>query len=700
MTSTSWFAKQGTLRPLATGVLLCSLSLPWAVSAQTPQSRGPQQPQTAQQAPTVTNGDGQQITLNLKDADLTALINTVAEVTGRNFIVDPRVKARVTVISREPMPADELYRVFLSVLQVHGFSAVESGDIVKIIPEINAKQLAVPTVDQRTPVEGDEIVTRVFPVKNVSAAQLVPILRPLVPQQGHLAAYPPTNVLIISDRASNVERLADIVSRIDRAGDDEIEVIPLEYASAPELVRIIGSLRQATDPNQAPGAAIRLAADERTNSILLSGDKSERLRVRALIAHLDTPVEAGGETQVVYLRYSKAKELAPVLTGISENLQKAEAQAGGAASGAAGGGAPAARAAGQGRQDISIEAHEATNSLVITAPPKLQRSLLTVIRQLDIRRAQVLVEAAIAEISESKGRALGVEAVGLDPNGNSPAISSLFGSVSGGTRDLLGTSQGGDLFFNPAGLGSGLTVAIGDLSSRYKFGFLVRALSSNTRANILSTPSLVTLDNQEAEIRVARNVPFVTGQYTNQGQNTTNPFQTITREDVGLILKIKPQINEGNSVLLDISQEVSSLESAATVQATDIITNKRSVTTSVLVEDGQLIALGGLIDETVNQSEQKVPLLGDIPLLGNLFKSRSSSKDKRNLMLFLQPSILRNEGTADAYASRKYSYMRARQLEQNEQGISLMPSENVPILPERPRPDIPVPFGPTESTRE
>lgn len=685
MTLTSSFGNRWALCSLVTGALLA-----WALTASSSHAQAPQTPANQVVQPA---GD-QRITLNLKDTEITTLIRAVSEVTGKNFIVDPRVKARVTVISQEPLPADELYKVFLSVLQVHGFSAVDSGDVIKIVPEINAKQMAVPTVTQRSTAPGDEMVTSVIPVRNVSAAQLVPILRPLVPQQGHLAAYPASNALIISDRASNVRRLAEIVARVDQAGDDEIEVIPLEHASAAELVRLVSALRQGADPNLGPGAQVNLAADERTNSLLLSGDKSERLRVRALVAHLDTPVEAGGETQVVYLRYAKAKDLVPVLTGVSENMQEAQAQqqAGGGQNAAA-----APRATG-GRPDISIEAHEATNSLVITASPNMQRSLLAVIRQLDIRRAQVLVEAAVAEIFDSRGRSLGVEAVGVDPSGDAPAFSSLFGSVPGAVRDLLGVNpSSGETFFNPSGLGSGVTVALGSLGNRYKFGFLLRALANSSQANLLSTPSLLTLDNHEAEIRVARNVPFVTGQYTNQGMNTTNPFQTISREDVGLILKIKPQINEGNSVLLEISQEVSSLESAATVQAADLITNKRSVTTSVLVEDGQLVALGGLIDETVSQTEQKVPLLGDIPLLGNLFKSRTSSKDRRNLMLFLQPSILRDEGSASAYSARKYSFMRARQMEQNQRGVALMPGEGVPVLPERPRPYIPAPFAPTAS---
>ncbi|HEX5513688.1 MAG TPA: type II secretion system secretin GspD, partial [Gammaproteobacteria bacterium] len=489
-----------------------------------------------------------------------------------------------------------------------------------------------------------------------------------------------------------VRRLAEIVARVDQAGDDEIEVIPLQYASAAELVRLVSGLRQGVDPNLGPGTQISIAADERTNSLLLSGDKSERLRIRALVAHLDTPVEAGGETQVVYLRYAKAKDLVPVLTGVSEKMQEAQGQQ---QPGAGGGTQAAAAAAGTPRRprtDISIEAHEPTNSLVITASPDLQRSLLSVIRQLDIRRAQVLIEAAVAEIADSKGRDLGVEAVAFDSKNGVPAFSSLFSSIPGGVRDLLGVTQGGEPFFNPSGLGSGTTAAIGSFGSRYKFGFLLRALANSSQANVLSTPSLLTLDNQEAEIRVARTVPFVTGQFTNEGLNATNPFQTISREDVGLILKIKPQINEGNSVLLEISQEVSNLEATATTNATDRITNKRSVTTSVLVEDGQLVALGGLIDETVNQTEQKVPLLGDIPLVGNLFKSRSSTKERRNLMLFLQPSVLREEYSASAYSSRKYSFMRARQLEQNQQGIALMPGEEVPVLPERPRPYIPPPF--------
>ena len=651
----------------------------------TAHSAGAQQPTApANGAPP---GQQQMITLNLKDADITALISTVAEVTGRNFIVDPRVKAKVTVISQAPMPADELYRVFLSVLQVHGFSAVQSGDIVKIIPDINAKQIAVPTVTRGSETAGDEVVTRVIPVQNVAVAQLVPILRPLVPQQGHLAAYPPTNVLIISDRASNIDRMADLVRRIDQAGTEEVEVVPLEYAAAAELVRIVNSLAAQPDPNQPPGSQVKLAADERTNSVLLSGDKAARLRIRALIAQLDTPVESGGDTQVVYLRYAKAKDLVPVLTGVSKNIQQTE----GARTGAAAGGQAATTSTTRGQMEISIEAHEATNSLVITAPPKVQRSLQAVIRQLDIRRAQVLVEAAIAEISESQSRQLGVSAAAMDRENSLPGFASYFSNVFGPLSNLVGTSSNGNLVVNPAGLiTNGISVALGNLDSRYQFGVLIKALATSTDANILSTPSLLTMDNQEAEIRVAQNVPFVTGQYTNQGQNAVNPFNTITREDVGLILKIKPQINEGDSVLLDISQEVSNLES--TTIGGNPITSKRSIKTSVLVEDGQLLALGGLIDDQIRQTSDRVPLLGDIPLLGNLFKARSTEKEKRNLLLFMQPSIIRDEATATAHTGRKYNYIRAEQLRRQERGVDLMPSQRTPVLPKLERPALPAPF--------
>jgi len=617
--------------------------------------------------------------LNLKDADITALIETVSDVTGKNFIVDPRVKAKVTVISNHAMKPDELYRVFLSVLQVHGFAAVPTGDVIKIVPDINAKQLGQ-VGGPGKPIPADEIETRVIPVQNVPVAQLVPILRPLVPQQGHFAAYPPTNVLIISDRAANIDRLKRVIDRIDKAGNEDVEVIHLKHASAPEVVRILDSLQQGQGKAQPPGESVQLAADERTNSILMSGDKSRRMRLRSIIVDLDSPLEQGGNTQVVYLKYANAKDLAKVLTGVSENLKKNQADGKQASTG--GGGAASG-------QDVNIEADESTNALVITAPPKIQRELAAVIRQLDVRRAQVLIEAAIAEVSLDLAANLGLQwAVDGSPGQKGGVGGTTFSNASTPLSSLITSIQQN----SAPNLGSGLNIAVGSLKSGTRFGVLLEALESNSDTNVLSTPSLLTLDNEEAEIRVAQNVPFVTGSYTNSGTNASNPFQTIERKDVGLIMKVTPQINEGNSIKLDIEQEVSSVQNAANASAQNLITNKRSIKTSVLVDDGALVILGGLIDQNVKQTEQKVPLLGDIPFLGELFRYRSSSSKKNNLMVFMRPRIIRSQHSLSRYAANKYNYMRAEELARRRKGVPLLPDDSAPVLPPLEKVELPFPF--------
>lgn len=612
--------------------------------------------------------------LNLKDTDITALIETVSDVTGKNFIVDPRVKAKVTVVSNKPMRPGELYEVFLSILQVHGFSAVPSGEVTKIVPDINAKQLGQEASEARE--TGDQIVTRVIRVQNVPVAQLVPILRPLVPQQGHFAAYPPTNVLIISDRASNIDRLSAIIDRIDRAGDEEVEVIRLEHASAAEVVRVLNSMQQGQQAQQPPGEGVQMAADERTNSILLSGDKSRRLRLRSLIAHLDEPMERGGDTQVVYLKYAKAKSLVEVLTGVSENLKKEQ--------GGSGEGSGGAR-----NQEVNIQADEDTNALVITAPPKIQQELQAVIRQLDVRRAQVLIEAAIAEVSLELAANLGLQwAVDGSRDQEGGVGGTNFSNASTPLANLIGSIEQDSV----PDVGSGLNLAVGSLQSGTRFAVLLQALRSNSDTNVLSTPSLLTLDNEEAEIRVAQNVPFVTGTYTQSGNSAQNPFQTVERKDVGLIMKVTPQINEGNAIMLDIEQEVSNVVSSATATADNLITNKRSIKTSVLVDDGDLVILGGLIDEDVRQQEQKVPLLGDIPFLGELFRYRSSNSSRNNLMVFMRPRIIRTQEAMSRYAANKYNYMRAEQITQRERGVHLLPDETSPVLPPLDEVELPDPF--------
>ena len=628
---------------------------------------------------------------NLNNADIQTMIKTVSVQTGRNFVVDPRVKARVTVISAKRLNADEIYEAFLSVLQVHGFSAVPQGDLVKIVPDVNAKQGPVPSYEG-TSSKSDQLVTQVIKVENVPAAQLVPILRPLVPQQGHLAAYAATNTLIVTDRAANIERLTDIIKGIDRPDNEEVEVVRLSHASASEVIRILQSLQSRAAQAGGTGG-VRFAADERTNSILLSGDSNTRIRMRSLIKNLDTPVESGGNTRVVYLRFANAEDLLPILTGVSAG----QAQIGTSSSNDDGApqqpaaapqptvnaqGAPIPqtptaaiiRPRGQedsGRPNVDIQADADTNALIITAPPDEMRSILSVIDQLDIRRAQVLVEAIIAELSEDNTSAIGVNLAVDGTDSDQPAA---FTNLGGATQALIGTLASGGTT-----LSSGLSLLLGRQGGDVDFGLLVSAIASDSDNNILSTPTLVTMDNQEAEIVVGQNVPFVTG--TQLSTANDNPFTTIERQEVGISLRVTPQINEGNNIKMDIEQEVSDVAAVAVAGAQDITTNVRSISTTVLVEDGQTLVLGGLIDDSINNTIEKVPLLGDIPLLGNLFRFKTTSKNKQNLMVFLHPTILRTPEDADFYSAAKYEDLRTAQLgEFGEEALIDRPSPNLPEL--------------------
>lgn len=593
-------------------------------------------------------------TLNFADADIRVIIEAVSKYTGKNFIIDPQVKGKVTIISQRPMNAKQIYEVFLSILKVHGYAAVPGKDVIKIVPDANAKQDAIENMNPRYDSDSDEIVTHVIEVKHVDANQLVPILRPLVPQRGHLAAVPTSNVIIISDSASNIARLVTIINRIDQVTGDEVEVIPLQHASASEIVRILGQLDAGGRDPKSPQERTKIVADDRTNSLLISGDKSARLRQRTLIAHLDTPMELGGNTHVVYLRNAVAKDLVPVLTGISQ------------------GKAGAAKPPGPGG-DITIQADANTNALVISAPADLFRSMKTVIQQLDVRRAQVMVEAVIAEVSTDASRELGVQwAVDGRQSGNAIGLVNFNLSTP--------ITAYANLASPPSPIG--FNVGFGNFNSSTKIGALLSMLAGDAYTNILSTPSLVTLDNEEAQIVVGQNVPFVTGSFSNTGGGTTpsNPFQTIERKDVGITLKIKPQINEGDAIKLDVTQEVSNVASSSV--ASDIITNKRSIKTSVVVDDGQIVALGGLIEDNVREAEQKVPGLGDIPLLGWLFRYQKTTKVKTNLMVFLHPMIMKDEKSIGAITTEKYNYIRAQQLLMRQKGVNLMSDEVAPLLPE------------------
>jgi general secretion pathway protein D len=643
--------------------------------------------------------DGPTITPNYKDADLSQIIQAVSEVTGKNFIIDPRVNAKVTMLSATPMSPAAFYEAFLSVLQVYGYVAVPSGKVIKIIPNTDARQVPANDLPENVSSTSDEVVTQIITMKNISASQLVPLLRPLIPQYGHLAAYPTGNMLIISDRASNVSRIVRIVQRMDESGDEPIEVIALHNASAADVVRVVNSLNQGQGAEGA-GAAVKIVADERTNSILLTGEKSQRLRLKALIINMDTPLATGGDTAVRYLRYADAEKIADKLKG--QATASAKAQGGPAPPGGGGGGGSSNVDA-----SVTIWADVATNALIITAPPKLMRSLMAVIDKLDIRRAQVKVEAIIVEIDVNKSSNLGVQwvlygqgnttvpaAVTNFPSSGSPGIVSLAaGALGAGSGATSGTtpSTGTTGLTGAAGLasalGTGATLAIGryNPTSGTNFAAIVTALRSDGSSNIISLPSLITMNNEEAEVKVTQEIPLITGSYSSSTQavgGTTSPFTTIQREEVGTILKVTPHINEGNSVQLKIEQEDSS-PGAKLANSADISTNKRSIKTTVLIEDGGIIVLGGLMSDNVSESEDRVPVLGAIPLLGNLFKSRSGSRQKKNLLVFIRPKILRDADATESTSEEQYDQVRQQQKGLNNGHIMLLPGKQ-PVAPPMP----------------
>ena len=605
------------------------------------------------------------VTPNYKEADIRQIVEAVGEVTQKNFIIDPRVNAKVTMLSSTPMTPEAFYEAFLSILQVHGYVAVTSGDLIKIVPDATARQYAGP-LGTSSSAGADDIVTQVVQVHNVGAAQLVPILRPLIPQYGHLAAHPSSNMLIISDRAANVNRMVTIVRRIDQSSDEDIEVVRLTHASAAEIVRILTTLTQQPRADGVP-VTTSLVSDARTNSVLIGGDKTERLRLRALIAHLDTPLEDGGDTQVRYLRYSDAEELSTKLqTHFTAQLQATTGQATAAAT----------------ANSVSVWADTQTNALIVNAPPKMMRSLMQIVDKLDIRRAQVLVEAIIVEVNADKTSELGVTWAIGGTGSNSPAGVTNFPDFGPGIVQL-GAAAGSGGQVDPTGLiGDGLTMGLGRVSdSGISFGAIIRALNGDADTNIISTPSIVTTDNEEATLNVGQEVPFVTGSYSNTGNagGSVNPFQTIQRQQIGVKLAITPQINEGDSLLLKISQEISNLASSAA--AVDLITNQRIIETTVIVDDGEILVLGGLLEDVLRETEQRVPVLGRIPIIGNLFRSRKTDKVKTNLLVFIRAKILRDSSQTSFETNSKYNQIRDILENSQGSGIALMPKLDRPTLP-------------------
>ena len=627
---------------------------------------------------------------NFKNTEIGEFINIVGKSLKKTIIVDPNVRGKVTVRSHDLLNEEQYYQFFQNVLQVYGFSVIEMpSGILKVIRSKDAKASNTPVVDDQQFI-GDEMITRVMPIYNVPSRDLAPLLRQLVDTAGggNVVSHDPSNALMLTGRAALVNRLVKIIERVDQAGDEEVEIIKLQYASASEMVRIVESINksQGKAPAANSKAAPRLVADDRTNSVIVSGGSKARLRLVNLIKRMDQELETNGNTRVIFLNYSKAEDLVKVLNGVSSSIQ---AEASGAAAGNA--------RSGNNNRAVSIDSHEDSNALVITAEPDMMRSLEEVIRQLDIRRAQVQVEAIIVEVFEGDGVTLGVQ-VGSEEGGGTQFTNGVVGigslAVAADTArdeiivDSITTTDGGTPVVVPTertelgdtqALGALLGGVNGLIAGFVEGGWaaVVQAVSTDTNSNILATPHLTTMDNEEAFFIVGQEVPIITGSTT--GSNNANPFQQVDRQEVGIKLKVTPQINEGDAVQLLIEQEVSSISGATSV---DIITNKREIKTSVIVDDGGTIVLGGLIDDDVQESVSKVPILGDIPFIGNLFKSTTTSKTKRNLMVFIRPTIVRDGATMNEISHRKYQYIRGEQLKRQSQGIPLMPRTEGPTLPE------------------
>ncbi len=629
---------------------------------------------------------------NFKGTEITEFVNIVGKNLRKTMIVDPNVRGKVNVRSYDLLSEEQYYQFFLNVLEVYGFAAVEmDNNIIKIIRNKDAKTSSIPVVGGNSSIVGDEMVTRIVEVKNVTVRELVPLLRQLSDQAGggNVTNYDPANVIMLTGTAATVNRLVKIIERVDRAGDQDVEIIKLQYASAGEIVRIIEAMNKPSGGKAGQPTFLipKIVADDRSNSVIVSGEVQARERVSRLVKRLDSELETSGNTRVYHLKYSKAEDLVKVLDGVSKTIASEEK-------------ATTSKSRSKSKNNTSIEAHESTNTLVITGQPDMLRSLEAVIRQLDAPRAQVHIEAIIVEVYETDGVQLGVqwysEAGGFTQFTNGPATMSSVAAAAKSAQSTPGdivpatySSETGALLTDKYTLNDTdgdytlLAQVLGSVSGgmfgvmKNDWGAIVQAVSQDTNSNILATPSITTLDNEEAYFLVGQEVPIITGSQT--GSNNSNPFQTVDRQEVGIKLLVTPQINEGNGVQLTIEQEVSSVSGTTGV---DISINKREIKTTVMVESGQTIILGGLIDEDVQESVQKVPLLGDIPIIGHLFKSTSNATRKRNLMVFLKPQIVTDQRIMNSMAKEKYNFIRAEQLRKQEEGLSLMSDENLPILPQ------------------
>jgi general secretion pathway protein D len=628
-----------------------------------------------------------QYAANFKGTDINEFINIVGKNLNKTIIIDPNVRGKVNVRSYELMDEELYYQFFLNVLEVYGYSAIEmDNNIIKIEKSSDAKKSNVPLISEDSQASGDMMITRVVRVKNVSVQELGPLVRQFSDQKdgGHVANFNAANVMMLTGHAASVNRLVEIIRSVDQAGDKRVDIVKLKFATADDVVSVVDNIYKDNGKGSVPEFLIpKIVADGRTNSVIVSGEGQARSRAIELIKRLDGELESQGNTKVFYLNYAKAEDLVKVLQGVSKSITE-DAQG------------SATKTRSRSNNETSIEAHPDSNSLIITAQPDTMRSLESVIERLDIRRAQVLVEAIIIEVMEGDGINFGLQWISEQGgmlqfnNGTTVPVGSLAvaaeqardktvtkvvtGSESGNATPYKETKEGD---YGPlASLLGGINgLAMGVIKNDW--GAIVQAVSTDTNSNILATPSITTMDNEEASILVGQEVPIITGSQT--GSNNNNPFQTVERQEVGIKLKVTPQINDGSAVQLTIEQEVSSVSGATAV---DISVNKRAIKTTVMADDGGMVVLGGLIDEDVQESVSKVPLLGDIPILGHLFKSTNTTRRKRNLIVFIRPTIIRDGVSMNKLSFNKYNFIRGEQYKQQQDGIELMPMSDAPILPE------------------
>lgn len=641
------------------------ITLPPASSA----SDAPAGPSMAAASPTAAK-PGTRL-WNLQDADILSVINEVSQETGKNFVVDPRVSGKITLVSSKPLKRGELYQVFLSVLGILGYSAIPSGNVIKIVPNMESGEQATAVSTAASPGKGDQVVVRVVPLENVSASQLIPVLRPMLPQWSNIAAYTPGNVIILLGRAENLDRICSVIDEVDHAANNGIQIIPLHYASAPQVAAVLNNLQSAARSN-GESAGVSIAVDERSNSVLLGGPKAMRVRMRLLISQLDSPASSSsGNTEVVYLRYLEAKSLAPLLSKIAGNIvgkTSASADTSSANSATANISAAASTAA----SITNIQAEPNTNAIIITAPPTLMQALKSVISKLDIRPAQVMVEAIIAEVDESDLTSLGIQ----------------WGSVS--DNGTVQTSGEGAALTSFPNLGAGVV----GLMPHVQIQAVLSVLRNQNGVNILSTPSIMVLDNQKATIEIGQDVPYQTGSYSTTGSTSTvTPFTTNNYRPVTLKLDVTPQINLGTSVRLKLNLKNDTLQNPQNPGITPII-NTSKISNAVLINSDDVLVLGGLISNSNNENINKVPILGDFPLVGPLFQRKTNSTSKKNLMVFIKPIIMHDGEDAMTITQMKYAEVRNIQANYRDD-ISTIGDEpaKTSLPPWRNQKELPAPFA-------